>query len=495
MIFMSEEPKNQTFMKRLSLASLLNLKKVLTAIAFLFVSTAFITAQTTFTATTDGNWTGISWIKTGPSLANYPGETGFESEIHDVVINGAGIIVTLDMDITSSVRNVALTTGTLDISTSTLTMTGNLSGASTLTFSSGRINIAGDNTSTGTFNTGIGTINYNGGTQIVRGTTYYDLEISGTDIKTISAATVVSNNLTIFSGQLETANRNFSVNNGTTTIFTGGELTANSTTGNKTFRNVILSGGTITSTSGTPETMNISGTLVCNNGVASTLGDITTTITGSSTIAAGATLTFGSGGTKIFEGQVVINGGWTNTVNEDLTFRNGLTFSGTSFLSGTGTYTFNSNSQSIQGSQPITFNGAVAIGTNITLSNTTNVTIMGTLTGGSPSTWRNANGSVLNYENAAAPMNGAGRTLNATANSNLVNYSGAGAQSVKGATYYNLTTSVSGTKTLQAAATVNGNLSITGTTSLLTNQFQITGNATGNLTMDSGTSLLLGQSV
>ncbi len=488
---MSEEPKNQTFMKRTSLASLLNLKKVLTAIAFLFVSTAFITAQTSFTAATSGNWTEITWTKSGPSLANYPGEPGYESEIHDVVINGAGIIVTLDVDINSSIRNVSLTAGTLDIYSSTLTLTGNLSGTSILTFSTGRINIAGDNTSTGTFNTGIGTVNYNGGTQIIRGTTYYDLEISGSDIKTISANTVISNNLTIFSGQLQTANRNFSVNNGTTTIFTGGELTANSTTGNKTFRNIVLSGGTISSTSATAETMNISGTLISNNDATSILGDITTLITGSSTVAAGATLSFSPGGTKIFEGQVIINGGWDNTANEDLTFRNGLTFSGTSFISGSGTYTFSNNSQSIQGTQPLTFSGPVALG-SMTLTNNTNVTITGTLTGGNPSTWRNANGSVLNYENTAAPMNGAGRVLNATANSNLVNYSGSGDQSVKGATYYNLSTSASGTKTLQAAITVTRNLSITGNTSLLTNQFQITGTAAGNLTMDSGTSLLIG---
>lgn len=471
-------------------------RMLMTAIPLLFMLVAGITdisAQTTFTASESGSWSSITWTKSGPSAATYPGEPGYESEIHDVVINGAGIIITLDADITTSIRDVTLTTGTLDISASTLTMTGNLSGASTLTFASGRLNIGGDNTTTGTLNVGIGTFNYNGAGQLIRGTTYYNLEIAGTGTKTLGGNTTITNDLTIYSGQLETANRAFSVNNGTTIIFTGGELTANSTTGNKTLRNVVLSGGSITSPAAVAETFNISGTLLCNNNATSTIGDISTTISGTVTVAAGSTLAFsGTGGTKIFTNQVLVSGGWNNSANEDLTFRNGLTFGGSSFVSGSGTYTFNTNSQSILGTQPLVFDGPVSVGANITLSNFTNVTIKGVLSGVSPSTWRNATGSVLNYENAVQPMNGANRTLNATANSNLVNYSGAGDQAVKGTTYYNLTTSGSGIKTLQAATTVSRDLTITGTTTLLTNQYQLTGNAAGHLTMDPGTSLLLG---
>lgn len=469
------------------------LMTALPLLLMLVAGMADISAQTIFTAAESGSWTSITWTKSGPSAATYPGEPGYESETHDVVINGAGIILTLDADITTSVRNVTLNTGTLDISASTLTMTGNLTGASTLTFASGRLNIGGDNTSTGTLNVGIGTFNYNGADQVIRGTTYYNLEIAGTGTKTLGGNTTITNDLIIFSGQLETANRAFSVNNGTTTIFTGGELTANSTTGNKTLRNVVLSGGSITSPAAVAETFNISGTVLCNNNATSTIGDISTTVSGTVTVTAGSTLAFsGTGGTKIFTNQVIVSGGWNNSANEDLTFRNGLTFGGDSFISGSGTYTFNTNSQSILGTQPLVFDGPVTIGANITLSNFTNVTIKGVLSGGSPSTWRNAAGSVLNYENAVQPMNGLNRTLNATANSNLVNYSGTGDQAIKGTTYYNLTTSGSGTKTLQAATTVSRDLNITGTTTLLTNQYQITGNAAGHLTMDPGTSLLLG---
>ncbi len=58
-------------------------------------------------------------------------------------------------------------------------------------------------------------------------------------------------------------------------------------------------------------------------------------------------------------------------------------------------------------------------------------------------------------------------------------------------TFYNLTKSGAGTVTLAAAITVNNNLTISSGT-LDDAGFQITGNATGNLTMSSGTILILG---
>lgn len=72
-----------------------------------------------------------------------------------------------------------------------------------------------------------------------------------------------------------------------------------------------------------------------------------------------------------------------------------------------------------------------------------------------------------------------------------IDYNGT-AQNVAGFNYNNLTLSASGTKTMLAAITVNGNLSITGTANLYTNTFQITGNAIGTFSMDSGCGLTLG---
>jgi hypothetical protein len=80
-----------------------------------------------------------------------------------------------------------------------------------------------------------------------------------------------------------------------------------------------------------------------------------------------------------------------------------------------------------------------------------------------------------------------------TSGTGTVNYNGVGDQQVRGGiTYYNLTTSNSGKKTIQGAITINNNLSLTGTTTLNSDIYQITGNATGTMTMAAGTNLTLG---
>lgn len=74
-----------------------------------------------------------------------------------------------------------------------------------------------------------------------------------------------------------------------------------------------------------------------------------------------------------------------------------------------------------------------------------------------------------------------------------VNYNNSGNQNVGAYTYYNLTVSGNGTKTLAGAIAVNRNLAIQGTATLASDIYQITGNATGTLTMNAGTSLTLGR--
>ncbi|MCJ7446106.1 MAG: gliding motility-associated C-terminal domain-containing protein [Bacteroidales bacterium] len=195
-------------------------KFALLSVIVITLCSADIEAQTTFTANTSGNWTTVPWIKTGPSAATYPGQPGFESEIHNVFIFGAGITVTLDANITSSVRNVNLNVGTLDISSNTLTMTGNLSGAGTLSFTSGTLNIAGSNVTIGTFNAGTGTVNYNGtGGQTIRGTTYYNLTTSGSGTKVLQAATTINGNLAV-SGSSNLQTNQFQITGNATGTFT-----------------------------------------------------------------------------------------------------------------------------------------------------------------------------------------------------------------------------------------------------------------------------------
>jgi hypothetical protein len=110
----------------------------------------------------------------------------------------------------------------------------------------------------------------------------------------------------------------------------------------------------------------------------------------------------------------------------------------------------------------------MAAGTGLTLGNTGSATAVSF-----PSNYTTAN-----------------TTLN---NTSAVTYQTGGAQNVSGVPAYgNLIMATSGTKTMSAAITINRNLSISGSATLYTNTFQVTGNATGTFSMASGTGLLLG---
>ncbi|HZK61464.1 MAG TPA: hypothetical protein VFC41_05260, partial [Anaerovoracaceae bacterium] len=261
---------------------------------------------------------------------------------------------------------------------------------------------------------------------------------------------------TILQGTFETAGNNLDVT-GFSTI--SGTLSTNSTTGSANLINVDLSGGTIGSTTSTGA-VTISGTLSMpdGNGV---IGRVDLTVSGATTVANPRTLSFtDTNGTKIFAGPVTVNGIWNNSANEDIEFRNGLTHSGTSFNSGTGTYSFAANTpQTLDGITDITFNGNVTVsGVGVILNNAKTTIIKGTL--GGDGTWNNNSGSVLNYENAIAPM--AGGTFSVNTNSNIVNYTSALPQDIRAGNYHNLTTSGGGTKTLLGNTTVsNGILTMT----------------------------------
>jgi hypothetical protein len=204
------------------------LGKVL-AVSFLFCLGIFgASAQTTFTCTlsANANWSTATWVKTGTATTStYPGQ--FPGENHIVVINGTNPqarTLTLDMNIVQSVSSISINNNgripTLSLGANTLNMSGDLTGDGTITFTTGTLNIGGNNTHTGTFTRGTGTVNYNGADQTVRGTTYYNLIISGSGTKSLAANTILGNTLTIASGS--------AFNAGTTTIsWSGAGGTAN----------------------------------------------------------------------------------------------------------------------------------------------------------------------------------------------------------------------------------------------------------------------------
>ena len=311
-----------------------------------------------------------------------------------------------------------------------------------------------------TFNEDNGTVVFAGGNnQTIDGNpteTFYNLTVNktGGSVQPIDNGTDINVDVsfTITSGTFETAGNTLTVS-GNSVI--AGTLSTNDATGIANLNgNVNLSGGTIGSTANTG-TVNITGTLTMPSGNG-TIGRVNLNANGNTTIAAGRTLNFiDINGAKVFVGLVTNNGNWNNSSDGNIEFRGGLTNNGTSFTSGTGTYSFSTNPQTLSGTSAITFNGPVTVTSTLNNANTT--TVVGIL--GGTGTWNNNNGSILNYENATAPM--LSGTFNVGTNSNTVNYSSSSAQDIRDVIYWNLTTSGGGTKTLLGNTTINGTLTMT----------------------------------
>ena len=239
--------------------------------------------------------------------------------------------------------DLALTNGagtvTLNQAGRTVNLTGNLSGNGRLTITTGTLNVGGNNTTTGTFTPGTGLVRYNGSAaQIVRGTTYNNLTIAGSNTKTLSAATVVNSNLNI-SSTLYVSASNYSIdlkgnwtNTGTFTCGTG---------------TVTLSGAanqTITNTSG--ETFNH--LLLTGANTIQLAGDVS--MNGNLSIGSTSILDV-----TVSDYAVNVKGNWSNDG---------------SFLGNTGTVTLNgSAAQSINGATSATFH-------NLTLANSAGADIL-----------------------------------------------------------------------------------------------------------------------
>ncbi len=308
-------------------------------------------------------------------------------------------------------------------------------------------------------------------------TSYYHLYISGgsSGVKTVQGATGTSGDLYIAtSTSLEPAGQNLTVS-GTSTI--AGTLLDNNVTGTTSLLHVDLSGGTIDGSA--TGIVNITGnlTMPTANG---TIGRMTLTVTGTTTVATGRTLTFNANsntGVKRFNSGITINGTgtWTSTnisTGTNLDLRGGIDVVSSSGSFAGGAATFNAT-QSVTGAGAITFANAVTVTGAITVTNTNtngitfNNTIDGTLAG---STWANGANGVTYYQPAVAtqPMNTG--AISASANGNYFYYSRAGAQNVKApaTSYYHLYISggSSSVKTLQGSTSVSGDLNIAASTSL-----------------------------
>ncbi len=381
-----------------------------------------------------------------------------------IVINGTYSNLTIAQnavmcgDVTVN-GTLAFTNGVLDLNGHTLTLNGSTSLAAGT--------IKGGSTS----NIIISSSNNSGMLlpQISGGLNNLTINKTGTtNTVTLSNALNIAGNATLSNGVLITAyNINF---NGTTTCGSG---SINATTDTATFNNVsyvfpgnynnLLKIGASTAT--LCGNVGISGNLTVSTG--------TFEITSYSISVSGTTNVYGIlsdnniSGTNLFVGPVTIyaGGAWNFSGNGAAELRNGLTYNGVSFNSGTGAYSFTKNNQNIAGSSQIVFNGSVLIGTNVTLTNNNSFAVSGVTfkaaLNGTDGTSKYVNQVITSYEWThsayGAPMSTG--ILDATYTGNTFRYSGA-VQDITAGTYYYLEINGSGSKTFNGNVNVNSNLNV-----------------------------------
>lgn len=264
--------------------------------------------------------------------------------------------------------------------------------------------------------------------------------------------------------------------------YTGGALTASSGTVNYNGANQTLKNGTtiynnlILSGSGN-KTMGasttIGGSFSVESGVTVNINStINVQATGNTTID-GTLVINNISGSKTFSSDVTINNGgrWSETVNEPVTFGGNLTNNGSFVVTNTGNHTFSGANKIIGGTNPVTIPNiriTSTITNNTTLTSTTTLDGAGTLT--------QAQNSILNINGTSALT-----TLNASANQNIVNYTGA-AQTVKATTYHHINLLGSGTKTF-GVTTINGTMYVApGVLAAINNTINVT--SSGNVSID-----------
>ncbi len=183
------------------------------------------------------------------------------------------------------------------------------------------------------------------------------------------------------------------------------------------------------------------------------------TVNGTTTINSNGIITDNNaGGTNLFVGLVTVNlnGQWN--IPRPCTFRGGLTVNSTTFIA-TSTYTFNTNDQTISGTQSFSITNVTCgtAGRTLTNANINGFTIAGTLSGAGNFT----NGTpvfqavlYLSLSGAGDPMSTFTGIKDFTSNNNTVSYSGAGAQTIGAYNFYNLTAGGGGTRTLINGGTI-----------------------------------------
>ena len=388
---------------------------VLLLVASPVVHAAAITSNQT------GNWdAGSTWVG------------GVVPTSADTVTIASGHTVTVPSSVIADAASLTVTGAV--VNNGTLTVSGTISGAGSITQGVNSILNAGGATTnamavtTLTATASPNTVNYNGAAQTVKAVIYHHLSLSTSGIKTLTGVGTINGDLTLSGTATATTAAAFAItgnlNIGAGTTFTSGAfnltvtgatsidgtMTTSSATGTKTYGNITInSGGTWTSS--VAEAFTINGSFINNSANALTAS------TGVYTFA-GATKTIGGSNAAIIP-SITVTGTYTNsgtltvatalTVTSPGVLTNDATITATASLAGTGTLTQGTNS-------------------NLTIGNAVTIT-----------------------------------TLNAGATGNTVTYDRANTQTVKSATYNHLTLATSSAKTAGGALTVKGTLTLSGT--------------------------------
>lgn len=271
------------------------------------------------------------------------------------------------------------------------------------------ITVGGNWVGTGAFTPQTGTVTLNGTAQTISGTTtFYNLTLAGSGIKTITTITTIGGNLTL---------------SGTATATTAANLA-------------------------------IAGNLGIGTGTGLTTG-ATFTLGVAGTTSVSGTLTLATAYAKTFTGDVTINTGgvWNETGAAPISFGGNLQNDGT-LTASTGTHTFTGAAKTFSGANAITIPSVTVSGTyqnDGTLTISTTLAGAGTLTQGT--------GATLNIGAIGTSLTLT--TLTATASPNTVNYNSGSDQTVKATAYHHLTLSgLTTTKTMAGVTTINGDLTL-----------------------------------
>jgi len=439
-----------------------------------------VPAITTLTTTAVGNT--VNYTGTSPVIRTVA--------YHHLGITGGGTVTGANFTVTTIVGNLTISgsvgvttgavlavTGTTTVGTGTslnigafVTSMPNITVNSTGTFTNGgTLTVSTTLAGTGTFTNGAaGVLNFGGSTL---------------DVNTFDPST--AGNTVNYNANGDQTPRNVATYHHLTLSTAGAKNLGNTTTAIN--GNFTLSG---TVSSQTAANLTIGDALSVGAGTSLTIGAFTFSVGTTTNIASTGSLIFSSATnpSKTFTGDVTVNGVWNEQDAITPSFAGNLTNTATSWIASTGLHTFTGANKTISGGTAtvipsLTITGTVANSNTLTVATLLTVTSPGVLTNNgtiTATTSLTGNGGLTQGSSAILNLSGTVdiSTLNATAGTNTVNYTGSG-QTIKDTTYANLT--ISGTiSTGNQTATVGGAFDVSGGTFTP---------SSGTMTMNNGASI------